>query len=147
MHQKTVSLVQPNFQQGPKEFNAHYLPYSVGVLWAYVSQFDDITNYYKLDTIVWKRTSIQATAETLATSDIIAFSTYVWNKNYNYALAEKIKKINPSAILIFGGPEIPITKPDLFKSYPFIDYVIKSEGEIVFKELLIALNKMDISKF
>jgi len=139
MHQKTVSLVQPNFQQGPKEFNAHYLPYSVGVLWAYVSQFDDITNYYKLDTIVWKRTSIQATAETLATSDIIAFSTYVWNKNYNYALAEKIKKINPSAIMIFGGPEIPITKPDLFKSYPFIDYVIKSEGEIVFKELLIAL--------
>ena len=39
---KIISLVQPNFQQGPKEINAHYLPYSVGVLWSYVQQFPKI---------------------------------------------------------------------------------------------------------
>jgi hypothetical protein len=27
--------VQPNFQQGPKELNAYYLPYSAGVIWSY----------------------------------------------------------------------------------------------------------------
>ena len=136
---KKISLVQPNFQQGPKEFNAHYLPYSVGVLWAYVSQFDEIKNYFQLDKIIWKRTSILATAKSLADSDIIAFSTYVWNKNYNYALATEIKKINPDIIFIFGGPEIPITKKDIFQRLPFIDIVVKSEGEITLKNVLLAL--------
>lgn len=139
MSVKKVSLVQPNFQQGPKEFNAHYLPYSVGVLWAYVQQFDEIRNYYVLDKMLWRRTSIQETAKSLSDSDIIGFSTYVWNKNYNYAIAQEVKKINPSAVLFFGGPEIPITKKDIFQKYPFMDHVIKSEGEITLKNFLLGL--------
>jgi radical SAM superfamily enzyme YgiQ (UPF0313 family) len=146
MSVKKVSLVQPNFQQGPKEFNAHYLPYSVGVLWAYVQQFDEINNYYVLDKMLWRRTSIIETAKSLSDSDIIGFSTYVWNKNYNYAIAQEVKKINPSAILFFGGPEIPITKKDIFEKYPFMDYVIKSEGEITLKNFLLGLkNNSDLT--
>jgi hypothetical protein len=136
---KIISLVQPNFQQGPKEFNAHYLPYSVGVLWSYVNQFDEIKNNYELDKIIWRRSNIKETATELAKSDIVAFSTYVWNKNYNYAVAQEVKRQNPNSILLFGGPEIPITKKDIFKKYPFMNYVIKSEGEITFKNLLIGL--------
>jgi hypothetical protein len=144
---KKLSLVQPNFQQGPKEFNAHYLPYSVGVLWSYVSQFQEIKDYYSLDKIIWKRSSILPTAQSLADNDIIAFSTYVWNKNYNYALAREIKKINPNVLFIFGGPEIPITKKDIFYQYPFMDIVVKSEGEITLKNVLIALkNQMPLEK-
>lgn len=143
---KKISLVQPNFQQGPKEFNAHYLPYSVGVLWAYVQQFDEIKDYYELDKMLWRRTSIKETAKLLSSSDIIGFSTYVWNKNYNYAIAQEVKKINPSAILFFGGPEIPITKKDIFQKYPFMDYVIKSEGEITLKNFLLGLkNSSDLT--
>ena len=55
MSRKLISFVQPNFQQGPKEFNAHYLPYSVGVLWAYANQFDSIKNNYQLEDLIWKR--------------------------------------------------------------------------------------------
>lgn len=142
---KLVSLVQPNFQQGPKEFNAHYLPYSVGVLWAYVQQFQDINDYYKLDQIIWRRQNIQETARKLAKSDIIGFSTYVWNKNYNFAVAKLIKQINPDAVLFFGGPEIAIARKNIFEMYPFMDYVIKSEGEITLKNFLLALkNNLDL---
>jgi radical SAM superfamily enzyme YgiQ (UPF0313 family) len=136
---KIISLVQPNFQQGPKEFNAHYLPYSAGVLWAYVNQFDDIKNHFQLEDIIWRRDNINDTVAKLSKCDIVGFSTYVWNKNYNYALARKLKEINPKCIIIFGGPEMPITKKDIFKKLPFIDVVIKSEGEIILKELLIAI--------
>jgi len=139
LSKKNISLVQPNFQQGPKEFNAHYLPYSVGVLWSYVNQFDEIKNYYELDKIIWRRSNIKETAASLAKSDVVAFSTYVWNKNYNYAVAHEVKRQNPNVVLLFGGPEIPINKKDIFKKYPFMDYVIKSEGEITFKNLLIGL--------
>jgi len=138
MSVKKISLVQPNFQQGPKEFNAHYLPYSVGVLWSYVQQFDEIKNNYQLDKLLWKRTNIKEAAISLVDNDIVAFSTYVWNKNYNYAVARHLKKLKPNIILLFGGPEIPITKKDIFIKYPFMDYVIKSEGEITMKNLLTA---------
>jgi radical SAM superfamily enzyme YgiQ (UPF0313 family) len=89
--------------------------------------------------MIWKRDDYRTTARTLAESDLVGFSTYVWNKNYTYALAAEVKKINPDCVLIFGGPEIPITRKDIFSVYPFMDYVVKREGEIVFKDLLAAL--------
>ena len=133
---KKISLVQPNFQQGPKEFNAHYLPYSVGVLWSYVQTSPVVKENYELDQIIWLRDNIEGTLETLKQSDIVAFSTYVWNKNYNYALAKKLKEFNPDCTIIFGGPELPITNKKIFEKYPFIDIVVKGEGEITFKRLL-----------
>jgi radical SAM superfamily enzyme YgiQ (UPF0313 family) len=134
-----ISLVQPNFQQGPKEFNAHYLPYSVGVLWAYVNQFESIKSNYQLEDIIWRRDNIDKTVAKLSKCDIVGFSTYVWNKNYNYALARRLKELNPNCITIFGGPEIPITKKDIFDKLPFADVVIKSEGEIILRQLLDAI--------
>jgi len=133
---KIISLVQPNFQQGPKEINAHYLPYSVGVLWSYVQQFPKIRDNITLDQLIWNRTDIRINVDLLKKSNIIAFSTYIWNKNYNYALAKQLKEINPACIIIFGGPEVPITKHNIFKRYPFMDIVVKGEGEITFKNIL-----------
>ena len=134
-----ISLVQPNFQQGPKEFNAHYLPYSVGVLWAYVNQFESIKSNYQLEDIIWRRDNIDKTVAKLSKCDVVGFSTYVWNKNYNYALARRLKEINPGCITIFGGPEMPITKKNIFDKLPFADVVIKSEGEIILRQLLDAI--------
>jgi radical SAM superfamily enzyme YgiQ (UPF0313 family) len=135
-----ISLVQPNFQQGPKEFNAHYLPYSVGVLWAYVNQFESIKSNYQLEDLIWRRDNIDETVSKLSKCDIVGFSTYVWNKNYNYALARRLKEINPDCLIFFGGPEMPVTKKDIFKKLSFIDVVIKSEGEIILRQLLDAIS-------
>ena len=136
MSRKLISLIQPNFQQGPKEFNAHYLPYSVGVLWSYVQTFPKIKDNFELDKLIWLRGNIDSTLDSIKNSDIAAFSAYVWNKNYNYALARRYKEQNPNGFIIFGGPEMPITKKDIFKKYPFIDVVVKGEGEVTFKNLL-----------
>jgi putative methyltransferase len=135
-----ISLVQPNFQQGPKEFNAHYLPYSVGVLWAYVNQFESIKSNYQLEDLIWRRDNIDETVAKLSKCDIVGFSTYVWNKNYNYALARRLKEINPDCLIFFGGPEMPITKKNIFEKLPFVDVVIKSEGEIILRQLLDAIS-------
>jgi len=133
---KQISLMQPNFQQGPKEFNAHYLPYSAGVLWSYTQTSDIVKNNYELNQLGWLRDNIQKTLESIKNDDVVAFSTYVWNKNYNYALAKKLKEINPKCVIIFGGPELPITNNKIFEKYPFIDIVVKGEGEITFKKIL-----------
>lgn len=133
---KKISLVQVNFQQGPTNCKAYYLPYSVGCLWAYANSFEYVQNNYELEHIIWKRESIEDLAPRLATQDIVALSTYVWNRNYNYELARRIKEINPRCFLLFGGPEPAIKDPDLFKKNPYMDAVIVLEGERTFKELL-----------
>lgn len=145
MYLKKISLVQPNFQQGPKEFNAHYLPYSAGVLWSYVQTSEKVKNSYELDKLVWLRDNLQETLNSIIDNDVVAFSTYVWNKNYNYALAKKLKQAKPECIIIFGGPELPITNKKIFQKFPFIDIVIKGEGEITFKKVLEGLvDKSDL---
>jgi len=132
----TIAFVQPNFQQGPKEFNAYYLPYSAGVVWSYSLADPAISERFEATDWIWRRDALEPTAQKLALNSIVTFSTYVWNHRYNYELARRIKEINPKVLTVFGGPEPAITDPDLFRKEPFMDLVICYEGEITFKRVL-----------
>lgn len=136
MTKKIVSFVNPNFQQGPKEFNAFYLPYSPAVLWAYVAQFENITDNYELGEFIWRRDLIEEAVARLKDHAIVGFSTYIWNRSYNTVLARELKKANPDILILAGGPEYPIEKPHFFKNYPYIDICAKLEGEKSFKQIL-----------
>lgn len=131
-----VSFVAPNFRQGPVEFNAFYLPYSPGVIWSYCYQFKSIKEKFKLDKFIWRRDPIEFVVNQLKNSHIIGFSTYIWNRNYNFELAKRIKNLNPNILIVFGGPEPPVEKPNFFELYPYIDLCIKKEGELVFRNIL-----------
>lgn len=134
-----ISFVQPNYPVGPSVLNSHFLPYSVGCIWAYAQQNQLIKDNIQLDHIVFKRNNIAEVVSQLETSDIIAFSHYIWNRNYNLKIAELCKLNNPACKIIFGGPEVPITDQNIFRRYPFIDYVVVREGETVFEHLLLHL--------
>lgn len=140
---KIVSFVNPNFQQGPKEFNAYYLPYSPAVLWCYAQKFENIKDQYELGDFIWRRDPIEESIEVLKKASVVGFSTYIWNKNYNNVLARELKKANPEILIVFGGPEPPIEKPDFFKKFPYIDICVKQEGEITFKRILEAASTKD----
>jgi hypothetical protein len=131
-----IAFVQPNFQQGPKEFNAYYLPYSAGVVWSYSLQDPWVRDNFSVTEWIWRRDALEPLAQRLAQNNMVTFSTYVWNHRYNYALARRIKEINPGVLTVFGGPEVAITDPDLFVKEPFMDLVICYEGEITFKRVL-----------
>ena len=136
MTKKRISFVQPNFQQGPKEFNAYYLPYSAGVILSYALASEKVKETWELDHLVWRREPIEELALKLSTSHVVAFSTYVWNHRYNYKLAKLVKTFNPECTIVFGGPEPAIEDPKLFEKEPFMDLVIKMEGEITFRRIL-----------
>ncbi len=131
-----IAWVQPNFQQGPKEFNAYYLPYSAGVIWSYSLADPAIRERFKVTEFLWRREAIEETAERLCHNDMVAFSTYVWNHRYNYELARQIKERNPNTVILFGGPEPAITDVNIFRDNPFMDLIICYEGEITFKRVL-----------
>ena len=133
---KKIGFVQVNFRQGPLAYNAHYLPYSAGIILSYALSQDHIKSQWELADLIWRRDPIESTAQQLKHNDIVAFSTYVWNRRYNYALAQRVKELNPDCVIVFGGPEPAITDPRLFEKHPFMDVVIVMEGEITFKRVL-----------
>lgn len=133
---KKVSFVNPNFQQGPKEYNAYYLPYSPGIVWSYVNQFDSINQHYELGEFIWRRDPIEAAVDLLGDSDVIGFSIYIWNRSYSHVLGRELKAKNPNCFIIVGGPEPPVTDPDFFEKFPYIDIAVVQEGERSFKAIL-----------
>lgn len=136
MQKFKISFVQPNFKIGPGGI-AYHLPYSCGLLWANAQKSEIIKKNFKLHKLIYKRDLIEDVAKSLCMNDVIAFSTYVWNRSYNFKLAKRIKELNKNVLIIFGGPEPPISNPDIFTEImPFADIVVKGEGEITFKLIL-----------
>lgn len=131
-----LGLVQVNFQAGPVNLNAFYLPYTVGILWAYARQNKTVADNYQVHYWGFRRDPIDQQAKAVAECDVAFFSFYVWNKNYTFTLIQKAKEINPDLIVIVGGPEVPHTRESFYLEHPEIDSVIIGEGEVATEEIL-----------
>ena len=60
--------------------------------------------------------------------DMVALSTYIWNKSFVIKLAKEIRKRTGAKILL-GGPEVSYNAKELLDEYSFVDYIISGEGE------------------
>lgn len=133
-----VYLVQPNFNYGPGSRQEYYIPYSVGLLWSYASQFPLVNENFDLKEIIFRRESISNVLNRMDDPSVAAFSCYIWNWEYNKALAEQVKKKFPSCKIIFGGPQVtdkPFQKL-FFHNHKYVDIVVNGEGEYAFNEIL-----------
>lgn len=74
-------------------------------------------------------------------ADTLAFSCYIWNVERVLSLCGKIKKAKPDTVIILGGPEVAYRQGEILENYPFIDFVLSGEGEIVLPKLLDKLCK------
>ena len=68
--------------------------------------------------------------------DIVLFSTYIWNVYDTAKICENLKKVNPNIKIALGGPEVTYDSADAMEKYPFIDYILCGEGELVFRDLV-----------
>lgn len=127
---KNVYLFQPEITSGETE--EHYLPYSVGCLWAYCEQFEDIRDNYTLKDVIWRRERQKDVLDRLDSPDICGFSCYVWNENWNLTCAKKIKERWPDCLIVFGGPSVN----EKWAEHDFIDVAMFGEGEEKWAELL-----------
>ncbi|MBQ8342405.1 MAG: DUF4080 domain-containing protein [Clostridia bacterium] len=63
-----------------------------------------------------------------ANADLYGFSCYIWNLDQMLALAADLKALRPTACIVLGGPEVSFDE-ERFTALPFVDCVIKGEGE------------------
>lgn len=124
-----VYLFQPQHEITIKGTKNYWLPYASGCLWSYAKQ--QIPEC-ELGEIVFKRESINKVLDRIKDPDVCAFSTYIWNEQYNLILAEEIKKRYPKCVIEFGGPQA--TRGLVDREY--VDTVLLGEGEQAFTDLL-----------
>jgi len=114
------------------------VPYAVGCLAAYAWSFEDICREYTLKETIILREQPAAVVSRMENPYLVGFSNYLWNFEYNKALAECIKAAYPDCIIVFGGPQISADGA-LLQKHAFIDILQHYEGEVSFCEMLRAL--------
>lgn len=67
---------------------------------------------------------------------VVCFSCYIWNIEATLKLVTNLKKIKPQLIIVLGGPEVSFDPVQTLENNQAIDYIVRGEGEVTFKELL-----------
>ncbi|RLF51010.1 MAG: B12-binding domain-containing radical SAM protein [Thermoplasmata archaeon] len=58
-----------------------------------------------------------------------------------YIVAKMAKRINENVKVVMGGPHVTFVPKRTFEECPYVDFIVRGEGEITFKELIDALEK------
>ncbi|MGM0599854.1 MAG: DUF4080 domain-containing protein [Candidatus Rifleibacteriota bacterium] len=67
--------------------------------------------------------------------DVVAFSVYIWSLNMTLSVCSAIKAALPDVRIILGGPEVSYTSEKILCENPFIDIIIRGEGEATFAQV------------
>lgn len=138
---KKLYFFQVNYPYGK---SAH-IPYTAGQLAAYAFDDKDVSDNYVLEKIFFLRDKIDRVLAEIDDPSVIAFSTYIWNFNYNKTIASLIKEKYPECVIIFGGHHVsPGGK--LLEECSYIDYLLHGEGEIIFRRLMRAIIGLDVAE-
>lgn len=131
---KNIYLAQINYLHGKSTF----LPYAAGTLIAAAKQNAELDAFFSFRQPLFIRESIAAVTDKIEEPYLVGFSNYLWNHEYNKALAKKIKEKHPGCYILFGGHQI---SPDtsLMEKEEYIDLMCFGEGEETFEALLLAL--------
>ncbi|MCB1843182.1 MAG: radical SAM protein [Halioglobus sp.] len=132
--------------------SAAELPYlSLGMIIAYLRHWErgSLTDHYSIEPLILG--GIEGTQPDSAIARahntepaIYLFSSYVWNHALNLQAARTIKQVNPDAVIIMGGPEIPKYPEEteaFLLEHPIVDIAVLGEGEVSCAEIASSLSK------
>ncbi|WML43489.1 B12-binding domain-containing radical SAM protein [Neobacillus sp. PS3-40] len=67
---------------------------------------------------------------------VIGFSCYIWNIEETIKVISYLKKVNPSLLIVLGGPEVTYDTSEWMQKIPEVDFIVSGDGEYTFKRLL-----------
>ncbi|MEG1782007.1 MAG: DUF4080 domain-containing protein, partial [Oscillospiraceae bacterium] len=117
--------------------NSKYIHSSLGVWYLYsaAKKYDNRHDVQVYEGTINNQIEDIITDLSAFEADVIGFSTYIWNVDYVNKIAQTIKKINPKVTIFLGGPEASFDALRLIEK-PYVDFIIKGEGEGAFIKLL-----------
>ena len=114
------------------------IPLAIGLLAANLKSKDFTKKHYNIKLNIL-RDEPSEIVDSYDEPFILAYSNYFWNYHYTLNLAKLAKEKYPNALIIFGGPSVPVAKEEVeifFQEYPFVNIIVAGEGEIVFSDIL-----------
>ena len=156
MKKVKVFSSQFNYQYG----TVIHFPYSIASLLAYIRSFPDLASRFQFEKTFVFRNKLDEYVDRCRDVDILLCSCYTWNWEITTQMARRVKAANPSCLVIFGGPQVPLkyqgdvplkwvenSTGNFFDDYPFIDMLVHQEGEHTLKQVFEAyLSDRDYSK-
>lgn len=127
---------------GPNKF----LPLAVSYQWMYAQTDQWVQQNWQVQAVIIEKKAIKEVINSLKNPSLVALSCYVWNWEYNKALASEIKKKFPECLIVVGGPQVSKYDLEFFYKYPYFDLAVLGEGELAFKEILIRYPTRDFSQ-
>jgi len=78
---------------------------------------------------------------------MVGFSTYIWNLHQTVTTAGSIKAAFPETLILLGGPEVSFQSRLIMQRYPWVDVVVRGEGEKTLEDLILHhLDDFEIEK-
>jgi radical SAM superfamily enzyme YgiQ (UPF0313 family) len=103
------------------------------------------TMSYKFDDVTIQEFPGHAQSDDVASQilagqpDVIGLSCYIWNIKTLMAASRRIKEVKPDVKIILGGPEVGPLATAVLRKHPYVDMVVKGEGEVPFSEIVAAI--------
>jgi radical SAM superfamily enzyme YgiQ (UPF0313 family) len=69
-------------------------------------------------------------------ADVIGFSCYIWNIEETVQVIRNLRKVQPDAVIVLGGPEVSYDTEYWMERLPEVDFIVMGEGEETFHHLL-----------
>jgi putative methyltransferase len=123
---KNIYLVQVVDSYGPNKF----LPLAISYQWLAALQNPVVADQWKLQDVLIEKKDIEEWLNNLGSvPNLVAMSCYVWNWEYNRALATEIKKRWPSCTIVLGGPQVSKHDPSFIRNNTWADVAVLGENE------------------
>lgn len=68
--------------------------------------------------------------------DVVGLSCYIWNGRALLDLARALRTQRPAIRIVLGGPEVGPVARDVLTAEPYVDVVVRGEGEVAFAEII-----------
>jgi radical SAM superfamily enzyme YgiQ (UPF0313 family)/cytochrome c-type biogenesis protein CcmH/NrfG len=121
------------------DLTSDYIPLSLFYIKSYAETDPLIGRAGRIDVVVPEDASNAArtAAEIVARKpDVVGFSCYIWNMLHTMEIARLVKQAAPDTTVVVGGPDVSSVPKKALDTYPWIDVVVRGEGEETFRELL-----------
>jgi len=114
--------------------NASYAHQALGILTlaSYINSRTDANSCTVLECNINERDDeiFRKLYENAKSKKLAGFSCYIWNIEKMLKFAENLKKLLPDIYIVFGGPEVSFyDEKEFCERYPFVDFLIRGEGE------------------
>ena len=137
--EKSILFINPYFGSGDSKLNKQTATYAPPLGLGFLATFiRDKLPEYKVTVIdpVPQRISRSSIIKLSGSATHVALSCYTDIRFDCFDLAQDIKQANPEITVIIGGAHTYFLDKDILSHYPFIDIVVRGEGEFTLQEIL-----------